>query len=140
MKSTMITFAKMWIPSIVNIISIHCHDDWRDGIGEICVYLCKTWNPISLTMEVKESQTTLCVVMHYLPWTQRSRCIPIGSMAWPHMHWKKPWAVGWGRPNLVCNYEEKMLKTILKNKWLGGQKAKHLNVRLHKISAKCNDN
>jgi hypothetical protein len=29
------------------------------------------------------------------------------------MHQEKPRAMGWGRPNLVCSVEEKMLKAIL---------------------------
>jgi len=30
-QSTMITFAKMQISYTTSTISIHCHNDWRDG-------------------------------------------------------------------------------------------------------------
>jgi hypothetical protein len=44
------------------------------------------------------------------------------------------------KPNLMCNDEEKMLEVILKYGMLETQKAKHLSLNLHKISAECNDN
>jgi hypothetical protein len=40
----------------------------------------------------------------------------------------------------MCNDEEKMLEVILKYGMLETQKAKHLSLNLHKISAECNDN
>ncbi len=48
----MITFAKMQIILIVNIISPCCYDDWRDGAERTLLCSRKTWNPTSLTMEV----------------------------------------------------------------------------------------
>jgi len=55
---------------------------------------------------VNKSWTASCVVVRSPPWTQQSRCIPIESMAWLHMHKKWPWVVGWGRPNVVHNVEK----------------------------------
>jgi hypothetical protein len=114
-RSTMIMSTKMWISFVINTISIHCYDDWRNGVERMCVHLCKTWNPTSLTMEVKKFQIASCVVVRSPPWAQWSRCIFIGSMAWPHMHRERPQAMGWRRPNLVHSVEEKMLKAILKD-------------------------
>jgi hypothetical protein len=37
-------------------------------------------------------------------------------MVWPYMHREILRAMGWGRPNLVCSVEEKMLEAILKDK------------------------
>jgi hypothetical protein len=82
-KSTMTTFAKVWVPSIVRTISIHRHDDWKDGIRRIWVCSHKTWNPTSLTMEMKESRITSCVPMCSPPWIQRSRCIVSLLNLWP---------------------------------------------------------
>jgi hypothetical protein len=36
-------------------------------------------------------------------------------MAWPHMHKKRPQAIGWRRFNLMHNIKEKMSKVILKD-------------------------
>jgi len=40
-------------------------------------------------------------------------------MAWLHMHRKRQQVVGWRRPNLVHNDEEKMSKAILKDGMIG---------------------
>jgi hypothetical protein len=56
------------------------------------------------------------------------------------MHQEKPRSVGWGRPNLVCSVEEKMLETILKDGMTNEAEGKHSNLGLHKILAECNDN
>jgi hypothetical protein len=47
----MITFIKVQIPYVVSIISICCHDDWKDGVEKTCVCSYKTWNLTSQTME-----------------------------------------------------------------------------------------
>jgi hypothetical protein len=52
------------------------------------------------------------------PWAQQNKCILVQSMGWPHMHWKKPWAI----------------------KWLNELKIKQLSLGLHKISTKHDDN
>jgi hypothetical protein len=54
-KLVMFTFNKVQIPSVINTISIRCHEDSRNGIKRTCVYSSKTWNPTSLAMEAKES-------------------------------------------------------------------------------------
>jgi len=38
-------------------------------------------------------------------------CFIIEFMGWPRMQWAGPRATRWGRPNLMCNVMEKMLKT-----------------------------
>jgi hypothetical protein len=108
----MITFAKMWIPSPINTISICHYDVWKDGIGKTCVCSHKTSNLTSLIMETKEFQTTSCVAVRSPPWTQRSKCIHVRSMVWPHMHWEKLQIMGWGRFNLMCSAKEKTSKAI----------------------------
>ncbi len=32
-----------------------------------------------------------------------------------HMYLERPWVVGWGKLNLMCNVEENMLEAILKD-------------------------
>jgi hypothetical protein len=56
------------------------------------------------------------------------------------MHWERPQAVGWGRPNLCIVLRRKCQRPSQNMGWLGGQKTKHPNLALHKISAKHNDN
>ncbi len=61
-----------------------------------------------------------CLAMCSTPWTHQSRFILLGSMAWLHMHWKRPWVVGWGKFSLVCSAKDKMLEAFLKSamaKW-----------------------
>jgi hypothetical protein len=74
-------------------------------------------------MEAKEFWIASCVVMRSLPWTQQSRCILVESMVYPHMHREKPWAAGWGRPNLVCSIEGQMSKAISKHGMTRGTKS-----------------
>ncbi len=43
------------------------------------------------------------------------------------MHQERPWAVGWGRPNLVHSVKEKMSEVILKDgisRWAKSQTPK----------------
>jgi hypothetical protein len=124
----MTTSAKVWIPIIVNTISMCHHDDWKNGIEKTCVYLHKTWDLTSLTMKVKESQIASCVTVHSLH--ENNKVGVSLSDLWPsHICIKKkPWAVGWWTPNLMHKAKEKMLEAILKNgtaRWAQNQAPKH---------------
>ncbi len=83
----------------------------------------------------KISNYIMCVLVCYPPQAQQNKCIPIGSMGWPHMHRERPHVVGWERPNMMCNIEENK-----KMVWLGGQKINHSSLGLCKISIERNDN
>jgi hypothetical protein len=130
----------MQIPFAINTISTHCRDDWRDGIKRLCVCSHKTWNPTSLTMEAKKSWIASCLTTHFTLWAHKSRCILVRFMAWPHMHWKRPWVVGWGRFNLVRNVEDKISKAILKDGMVKRVESQAFKLGLHKISTECNNN
>jgi hypothetical protein len=82
-KSTMIMFTKMQIPSHVK----HEPNILNNGGKKISNYI-------------------MCVLVCYPPQAQQNKCIPIGSMGWPHMHRERPHVVGWERPNMMCNIEE----------------------------------
>jgi len=45
-------------------------------------------------------------------------------MGWLHMHQERPQSIGWGKPNLLCNVEEKMLDSIQKD-GMSGQADEH---------------
>jgi hypothetical protein len=44
------------------------------------------------------------------------------------MHWIKPQVIGWGRPNLVHNVEDKMLKSTLKVEMTRREKSQTLKL------------
>lgn len=115
-ESTMITLAEVWVSSIVITISTRYHDVWKDGIKRTCVYLHKTWNLPTL-MEMKESQITSCVAMHFFFNTMKY-VYPFqiyGLIAYAS---RKTTSCGMGRPNVVHSVEKKLSKAILKYKMI----------------------
>ncbi len=61
----MIRFVKMQISFIVStIFTYHCND-WKDGTNKTWICSHKTWNPTSLTMEVKEFWAASHVIVRY---------------------------------------------------------------------------
>jgi hypothetical protein len=112
-KSTMTMSIKMWISYDISTIWLE-RWHWKNMSCSR-----KTWNPTSLTMEVKEFQTTSCMVVRFAPWAQWNMCILNKSMGWLDMHKKKPQIIGWGKPNLLCSVKEKMLKSIGKDGMCG---------------------
>ncbi len=46
------------------------------------------------------------------------------------MHQERPQIIGWGRPNLVCSVEEKILEAILKDEMIGRTKTQTHEPRL----------
>jgi len=51
----------------------------------------------------------------FCPMNEQNTCILNKSMGWLHMHQERPQTIGWGKPNLLCNVEEKMLESIQKD-------------------------
>ncbi len=65
--STMMTSTKVWIPFVVNIMSICHHDDRRDGAKRTWICLCETWNPTSLVIGQKNLElhhVWQCALLH----------------------------------------------------------------------------
>jgi hypothetical protein len=58
-------------------------------------------------MVAKVSWTASWVPMRSLPWKQRKKWIPIGSIKCVHMHWGVLVIEGWGNPSCIWNDVEK---------------------------------
>jgi len=60
----------------------------------------------------KASWTTAWQIMCSLPWEHYKKCMPIEYVGWQHMQLVKPKAIGWERPNPICNVTKRILKAI----------------------------
>jgi hypothetical protein len=56
------------------------------------------------------------------PWKQWRWWFPTRSRRWSLMQWINPKTKGWGRPNLVCNVEEKTFEPNGKMEWSSEKK------------------
>jgi hypothetical protein len=84
----MTTWTKVWMPSLVSIMSIHQRKELNMVKRNTYNYSHPTWKPRSLAMATKVLRITSWVPVRSLPWTQRKGWIPIGSMECVHTHIK----------------------------------------------------
>jgi hypothetical protein len=85
--SSMTTLVKVWMSSLLSIMSICRQKELNVDEGSACRCSHPMWKLTSHMMAEKVSQTTSWVPMHSLLWAQRKRWIPIRSMGHVHTHW-----------------------------------------------------
>ncbi len=120
----MMTLHNVQMPSTNRTMFTHQRKDRKEGDGRMWVYFCNTWNPTSLVMDAKTSQTTSWDTVLSLPWAHWKRWISKGSNGWPQMQWDRARIKGWGRPNMVHNAKEKTFEGKYKHgitRWANNQ-------------------
>ncbi len=123
--STMTTLIKVWMPSLVNTMSIH----WREELNVVKKSSCNcfhpTWKLASRAMAPKVSQIASWVLMRSLSWTQRKKWILVGSMRCVHTDQRMFTIKGWGSLSRVQNVVEKTGENnwkVRKTSWIVSQK------------------
>ncbi len=77
---------KLWVPYLVNTMSIHQWKELNMVEESAFNYFHPTWNLTFRTMVTKVSRTTSWILVCSLPWVQCMKWIPIGSMGCMHTH------------------------------------------------------
>jgi hypothetical protein len=75
--------------------------------GSACNCFCPTWKLVFHIMVAKVLQIASWVHVHLLPWEQRKKWIPIGSMGCVHTHQQILASERWGSPNHIRSVVEK---------------------------------
>ncbi len=99
----------MWTPSKVSTISTHQHEYQKEGDGKTY----ETWNPISLAMGTKTSRMASWVAM-YLHENAKEDGFPLHLQVGQKCNGAMLQVVGWRKPNLMFNLEDKIFETIQK--------------------------
>jgi hypothetical protein len=103
----MTMLVKVRMPSLVSTMSTHRQKELNVVEGNACNCSCPTWKLASHIMATKVSWIPSWVPVRSLPWTQRKRWIPIGSMGCVHTHWGMLTIEGWDSPSRVWNVMQK---------------------------------
>jgi len=88
--STITTSTKVWIPSLVNIMSTCWQKKWNMVERSACNCSCPTWNLASCVMAAKVLRTTSWVPQRSLSWAQCKRWTHVTSMRCVYTHQKIP--------------------------------------------------
>jgi len=105
--STMTTLIRIWIPYLVNTMSIHWWKEWNVVGRNMCSCSQPTWKSTFHAMATKVSWTTSWVPMHSLPWVQRKRWTFVTSMGCVHTYWRIFIIEGCGNPSHIQSIMEK---------------------------------
>jgi len=114
---------KVWMPSLVNIMSTHRWKELNVVEGSVSNYSCPTWKPTFCAMAAKVLQIASWVLMGLLPWTQRKRWIPIGSMGCVHTHQGMLVIEEWGSPSGIWSDVQR----IGEDNWKVGRTSQVIN-------------
>jgi hypothetical protein len=104
----MTTSTRVWMPSLVNIMSTRQQKELNVVEGSACNCFCPMWKLASHTMVAKVLWIASWVLVRSMPWAQHKRWIHIKSMRCVHTHQRMPTIKRWGNLSHIHSVVKKI--------------------------------